>query len=281
MVEKVMTNQELHIQAVTLAKTYLSTEGQLLLVLIEMRRRRAFNEYADSNIFEYCLNQLGLSRSQAYYFKSVAEKSEEVPALTQAVVQGELSLSQARRIASVVTRENLGDWIEKSHTLTQETLEKAVSEINPKSQIREKIKPVARQLSEMRVGIDDATERRLKHLQDVLSQKRGKAATLADTIAWLAEDAEKRHSPEQKAQRVSFRKPMKPASPGRHAIPAKVKHAVIRRQGFQCAYRNKTSRCSQRRFLDFHHLTPVSGGGLNLATNLVLLCKEHHHGRHL
>jgi len=273
-----MTNHELHLRAVTLAKEYLSTEGQLLLVLIEMRKRRAFSEYAQSNIFEYCLTSLKLSRSQAYYFKSVAEKSETVPALTEAVVQGELSLSQARRIVSVVTRENLGDWIAKSNTLTQETLEKAVSEMNPKSQVREKIKPIARELSEMRVGIDDDTQKRLKLLQDVLSQKRGKAASLSDTIAWMAEEVEKRHSPEKRAARVSSRKAVKPALPGRHPIPAPVKHAVIRRQGFRCAYKANGTQCSQRRWLDFHHLTPVSRGGLNQASNLVLLCRVHHQG---
>jgi len=228
-----MTNQELHLRAVTLAKEYLSTEGQLLLVLIEMRKRRAFSEYAQSNIFEYCLTSLKLSRSQAYYFKSVAEKSE------------------------------------------------AVSELNPKSQVRDKIKPIARELAEMRVGIDDDTQKRLKLLQDVLSQKRGNAASLSDTIAWLAEEAEIRHSPEKKAARVSSRKTVKPASPGRHPIPAPVKHAVIRRQGFRCAYRDKENkRCSQRRWLDFHHVTPVLRGGLNVATNLVLLCREHHQARH-
>ena len=111
-------------------------------------------------------------------------------------------------------------------------------------------------------------------------RKRGKAATLSDTIAWMAEEVEKRYSPEKRAVRVSSRKTVKPVSPGRHPIPAPVRHAVIKRQGFRCAYKTNGTRCSQRRWLDFHHVTPVLRGGLNVATNLVLLCQAHHQGRH-
>ena len=86
-----------------LAVDYLRTEGLLLSVLIEMRRREVFATLNYSGIFEYCVNRLNLSRAQAYYFKTVAEKSEEVPEIKQAVVQGELTLSQARRIVPVVS----------------------------------------------------------------------------------------------------------------------------------------------------------------------------------
>jgi len=36
----------------------------------------------------------------------------------------------------------------------------------------------------------------------------------------------------------------------------------------------------QRRWLDFHHITKVSDGGLNTVENLILLCGSHHALRH-
>ena len=87
-----------------LAKDYLLTEGELLSVLTEMHQRKLFVPLNYANIFEYCEKALNLSRSQAYYFKSVAEKSVEVPEVKQAVVEGKITLSQARRIVPAVTK---------------------------------------------------------------------------------------------------------------------------------------------------------------------------------
>ena len=92
-----------------------------------------------------------------------------MPQIKTAILQGEITLSQARRIAPVITKENQEEWIEKARSLTQRELEKEVSAINPKAHVIEKIKPVAKELSELRVGIEERTEKDLKALQDILS----------------------------------------------------------------------------------------------------------------
>jgi hypothetical protein len=86
------TARQMDDKAKTLAQDYLRTEGELLSHLIEMRKERVFAELNYSGVFDYCERALRLSRAQAYYFKSVAEKSESVPELKEAVVQGEITL---------------------------------------------------------------------------------------------------------------------------------------------------------------------------------------------
>src|SRR4051794_5403913 len=113
------TTRSLDEKARGLAADFLRTEGQLLLVLMEMRRNNVFPALTYSGIYEYCLGRLKLSPAQSYYFKSVAEKSSTVPALGEAVAQGKLTLSQARRIVPVVTAENQVEWIAKAGTLPQ------------------------------------------------------------------------------------------------------------------------------------------------------------------
>lgn len=140
-----------------LAADYLRTEGQLLSVLMEMQRREVFAELNYTGIFDYCERALNFSRAQAFYFKTVAEKSEEVPEIKAAVVQGELTLSQARRIVPVVTKENHKEWIEKAKSLPQKELEREVMSINPKAHVQEKIRPVAKELSELKVPVDQKT----------------------------------------------------------------------------------------------------------------------------
>ena len=66
----------LHEKAVHLAKQYLSSEKDLLHVLIEMKEKGEFSPLGYTGIFSYCMGALGFSESQASYFSQVAEKSK-------------------------------------------------------------------------------------------------------------------------------------------------------------------------------------------------------------
>jgi hypothetical protein len=299
-----------------LAKTLLHTEGEVLTTLMEMSRQRVFAELNYSGVFDYCLRALNFSKEQSYYFKKVAEVSVEVPELKTAIVKGELSLSTARRIAPVLNKQNQTEWIEKAKTMKQADLEKAVTEVNPQAHPKERIKPVAKNISELRVAIDDETDQNLTVLKDLLSQKLRRPANLADVIAWAARETREKHDPEKKAQRsrkisagnssattqreiksgladsktqATSRPPMPtpPAwvtarpGPKRKPIPAAHRHAVVAREGARCSYTSPDKRrCEQRRWLDIHHITPVSKGGNNEIGNLTWLCHAHHKLRH-
>ena len=166
---------ELDTLARSLAKEYLKTESKLLELLIQMKKEKVFVELNYTGIFDYCERALNLSRAQSYYFKSVAEKSEEVPELKQSILEGTLTLSQARRIVPVIHPQNQDVWITKAQTLTQKELEREVTKVNPKAHIIEKLKPVAPKLSELKVGITTETEAHLKRLQEIYSQKKHRA----------------------------------------------------------------------------------------------------------
>jgi len=192
----------LDLKAVALAKEYLSKEAEILSVLMEMRRQRVFIDLGYTGTYDYCVRRLNLSASQSFYFKSVAEKSEEVPELKQAVISGELTLSQARRIVPAVSKTNCQDWINKAKTVPQKDLEREVAAVNPRAHVQEKIKPVAKGLAELRALVDDETEADLERLKEILSQKTGKPATLGDVIKWNAKIALEKHDPIRKAERA-------------------------------------------------------------------------------
>jgi polyhydroxyalkanoate synthesis regulator phasin len=226
------------------------------------------------------MGALKFSKSQSYYFKSVAEKAEEVPEIKTAIVQGEITLSQARRIVSAVTATNHREWIEKAKTLTQDELERQVSIVNPKAYVREKIKPVAETLSELKVGVNKETEKDLSQLKEILSQKLRRPASLSDVIAWMAKECRKRFDPTQQKTISSGNK--KPLRPGRHAVRITTKREVFQRENMQCTYVSSDGRrCQQKRWLHLHHELPVARGGLNTADNLRLLCQAHHQMKHV
>lgn len=263
-------------KATSLAKRFLETEAEILAVLIEMRRHHAFAVLNYSGIFDYCERKLRLSKAQAYYFKSVAEKAEEVPEIKASILAGELTLSQARRIVPVLTKDNHEEWIEKAKTLSQVELEREVTAVNPKAHTRERIRPVAKDTAELKVPVTTETEEDLAFLREVLSQKRKGPASLKDLIAWMAKECRERHDPVRKAERskaISSGNPKK----GRQPLRANVKHPVMLRDKMRCTYVSPDGRrCEQRRWLALHHVVEVSKGGLNTVDNLRTLCSAHH-----
>ena len=289
-----MTNARvLDERAKQLAQHLLQTESQVLSTLMEMSRAKAFAELNYSGVYCYCLRRLGFSKEQSYYFKKVAEVSITVPELKAAITQGELSISTARRIAPILNRSNQAEWIGKAKVMKQAELEKAVTEVNPQAHPKERIKPVAKNVSELRVAIDDETDANLTALKDLLSQKLRRAATLADVIAWAVKETREKFDPERKALRArklssgnsgkarhvsvttnasTNGKPAPKPLPKRAPIPAAIR---------QCTFLSTDNRrCEQRRWLDLHHRTPVAHGGGNYAHNLAFLCAQHHRTVH-
>jgi hypothetical protein len=53
-------------------------------------------------------------------------------------------------------------------------------------------------------------------------------------------------------------------------------HAVNQRDQGQCTHVSRIGRCEQKRWLDRHHIVPVSNGGTNEIENLTTLCHAHH-----
>jgi HNH endonuclease len=59
-------------------------------------------------------------------------------------------------------------------------------------------------------------------------------------------------------------------------VPRHVQRAVSQRDGGQCAFVSKGGhRCTERTFLEFHHIVPYARGGLATVENIALRCRRH------
>jgi hypothetical protein len=59
------------------------------------------------------------------------------------------------------------------------------------------------------------------------------------------------------------------------AIPAAVRREVWARDQGQCAFVGTRGRCTERGFLEFHHLRPYAAGGAAVIENIQLRCRAH------
>jgi 5-methylcytosine-specific restriction endonuclease McrA len=133
---------------------------------------------------------------------------------------------------------------------------------------------------------------KFKRAQDLISQKRRKAASFEETLQELIAEYIGRNDPVEKAKRSmkanSIQSPSNAnASVHGHTkqrshLKAQLKHQIHFRDGGQCTQKNaQGERCYQRRWLDVHHIVPVSQGGSNELHNLRTLCHNHHNQLHL
>jgi hypothetical protein len=249
----------------------------------------------------YCVKHLGLSEDVAANFVRVARKSHQVPELRTAIEEGRLSVTKAKTIASVITSENHSVWIDKAENLSKDKLEKEVAQTSPQSRKPEKAKVSGPNTVRIEFELTAEEMRLFRRVQDLVSQKLKKSATLAETQNELVKLYLKLKDPVKKAERASKRssakksqtaeKPESTERPvpgpvgrasveggqGRHSLKADVIHAVNLRDKGKCqAVQPDGSICGQSRWVHFHHIQPVSHGGENTVENLITLCSSHH-----
>jgi len=81
----------------------------------------------------------------------------------------------------------------------------------------------------------------------------------------------------ERAKLAQVSRPRQPrgATAGSRHIPATVRRAVWERDEGQCAFTGTRGRCTERGFLEFHHILPFADGGSATVENIQLRCRAH------
>ena len=281
---------KIHEFALHAASSFKEAEVRLLEALSEVEKSSVHFKLGYSSLFQYAVSSLGLSEAVAYNAIAVARKAREVPELKS------VGISKARKIVSVLTAENQKDWIEKARTLSSRALEKAVAKENPRASTPEQAKYVSEKRLDLRLGLTEELMLKLRRAQDQVSQDLNKAATLEETLEQVLALYLKHKDPLEKARRVIAKNGNKSLNKlftgtvqndaaseppvARIPIPKGTEHLVRLRDKNQCQAQTPRGICGQRRFIDLHHLKPVSQGGTNAPENLLTLCRTHHRQIH-
>jgi 5-methylcytosine-specific restriction endonuclease McrA len=135
------------------------------------------------------------------------------------------------------------------------------------------VKPLAPERYKLQCTISRETYGKLREALDLLRHRssEGDMATIVDRALTLLlrELHNTKHSAVDRPH-AEVRK----GSHGRH-IPATVKRAVWERDEGQCAFIGGAGRCTERGFLEYHHVVPFADGGATTAENLQLRCHAH------
>lgn len=136
----------------------------------------------------------------------VARKAKDVPELKQVIDSGLLSVSKARKITSVLTRENQTVWIQKAVELPQRKLEQKVAELFPQEAVPEKLKYVSEKRLNLQLGFSENFQKMLRRTQDLESQKRQKSIGFEEALESALKVYLENEDPVIKAERLKSRK---------------------------------------------------------------------------
>lgn len=206
----------LHKQALAVAKQYRQAEAELIEILVQIDALKVYLELGYPSLFRYVIDALALSEHAAYHFITVTRKAKQVPELLLALKNNEITISKAKSIASVLTKENCATWLRLAKENSTRVLEREVAKTKPEIEPIERFKAVGPYQVELRVTISTQTEDQLRRVLDILAQKRQRYVRLPEALQALAEHFLQREDPVIRARRILAKKERK--NPRPHAL---------------------------------------------------------------
>ena len=117
----------LHDRLVALATAYHHTELELAELLAAMHHSRDFAAMGYGTLGAYAEKELRLDARKARTLAQVGRKAPDLPAFREAFARGDLSWTQARALMKVLTAEVEVAWVERAREVTVNTLERLVA----------------------------------------------------------------------------------------------------------------------------------------------------------
>jgi hypothetical protein len=146
----------------------------------------------------------------------------------------------------------------------------------PAAQPRQRpvVVPLTPEQYKVQFTVSRETHDKLRHAQDLLrhSIPDGDPAVIFDRALTLLLNSLAKKKLAASARSASA--PRGCARRSRH-IPADVKREVWKRDDGRCAFVGHQGRCTERGFLEFHHVVPYAGGGEADDSNIQLRCRSH------
>lgn len=284
--------KRIHDEAHKRGQHYKRAEWPLIEILQRVLQENVFRSAGHPSLFANANKELGLSESLSHAFSNVAVKAIKISQLANALRAQKFSVTKIIRVTSVMTPENADELIALATRATNSRLDRKSAELKPGKSRRPSKKPINQNETRLSFDVSNETLELFARAKDLQSKKE---KTSEDQIlSRLLNDWLDRNDPVRKAERAKKKKKKKqsedvcareaenseakPKSPiQRTPLTAEQKHAVNRRDRGQCtATHENGERCEHKKWIDIHHIVPVSAGGSNDPWNLRTLCWFHH-----
>lgn len=198
-----MTAVEIHNGALAASKDLKTHYVKLFEILLIAETRQIYYQFNIPSLHTYCVELLDLSKHTAHDFVTVVRKSLEVPELAQALREGKLTISKARKICPVINDTNHKEWIDLARSCSCRIIEKAVAMANPKAiEKKESLIYVTGDVLELRLSVGEEWAELLTKTKDLLSTKAKKSVSTEEALSILMKAYCEKNDPVEKAKRA-------------------------------------------------------------------------------
>jgi hypothetical protein len=286
----------------------------LVASLAELDERRLYLGEGCASLFTYCTQVLHLSEHAAYGRIEAARAARRFPILLDLLAEGAVTLTNVCLIAPLLTTENHHGILDAIRHKSKREVEHLVAALRPRPPVppvvrklpppksaealrtapetlearpavevsadvvvplarRPTVAPLAPEQYKVQVTVNAETHKKLRRAQDLLRHviPNGDPAQIFDrALTLLVAELEEKKLAAATRPRGRADAPAR----SRH-IPAAVKREVWKRDEGRCAFVGRNGRCTERGFLEFHHVVPYADGGATTADNLQLRCRAH------
>jgi 5-methylcytosine-specific restriction endonuclease McrA len=285
--------------------------ARLIALLIQIDIRRLYLGEGCSSLFTYCTQVLHLSEHAAYGRIEAARAGARLPFVLELLEDGAVTLTTVTLLAPHLTLANHREVLNEARDKSKRDVERIVARLRPEPPVASVVRrlpstrahqpsinqperdersepalvpapappcppvvaPLAPERYRVQFTVSRETHDKLRRAQDLLrhSIPNGDPAEIFDrALTVLIGEVERTRLAATSRPRAS-----RPATPGLRHIPAAVKREVWKRDGGQCAFVGTQGRCTERGFLEFHHVVPYAVGGPGVASNIELRCRAH------
>ncbi len=285
-------------------------ERDLALLLAQMSAGGLFLDLGYASIHDYARTTLQLEDRKTRALLRIGRALPDLPRLDRALASGALGWTKARELLSVLSPENEEAWIELARRSTSRELERKVAahragedpsdaEIRPSGSVRLVFSMEPCEAEQLRAALAA-----LRSAAGVSRDEVGDGALLSQAAARVLHDMEGPDVPTGERFRIVIEHcprcgdssaaeagvsdthvgqalcdaeilDMRPGERRGHVsrtIPPATRRAVLQRDKHRC----QVPGCSNRLWLDLHHLHYWRNGGGNAERNLLTVCGVHH-----
>jgi hypothetical protein len=280
-------NDDVLKRARVLAKRYRDSVADLVAVIAELDRCRAFERAGYSSLWDFCVKALGLSSDDAYKMINSARMARRRPEVLSYLADGSLTARSAALLAPESQAPDFPQLVERAKGRTVRQVEKLVASRHAVRPSKDSVKPVGARVAggtsaetqsnviyRVAFDADEHFKALLDRARDLLRHK-FPAGRLEDVIREGIRLMLEQIDPLARAptrSRLASRKNSRTRVP-----PPSVKDEVWRRDGGKCVFEGPDGRrCDSTTWLEIDHIVPWAVGGLSDdPSNLRLLCRAH------
>jgi hypothetical protein len=309
------SDKELLAEVKRLAEHERMATADLIATLAELDARRLYLGEGCSSLFSYCTRVLHLSEHAGYGRIEAARAARSHPVILDMLAAGSLNLTTVCLLAPHLTEKNHVDVLHAAQQKSKREVEDLVASLRPQPVVssvvrklptrvsasaqhattsnamapgdapkavsapatqppaRSVVSPLAPERYKVQFTVTRETYDKLRRAQDLLRHTipNGDPAAIFDrALTLLLKEAERTKLAAAVRPCVSA-----PPRDGSRHIPAEVKREVWARDAGQCAFVGTTGQCTERGFLEFHHVVPFAAGGPATTANIQLRCRGH------